>query len=71
MEQNKEKLGVAIITAVYEVNGRKCCDEVKMGIACAKDFNRKERKNSQTFSQNGIKNVLQILLSVRKKIMQN
>ncbi|WP_317573760.1 hypothetical protein [Segatella copri] len=44
MEQNKEKLGVAIITAVYEVNGRKCCDEVKMGIACAKDFDRKERK---------------------------
>lgn len=71
MKQNKEKLGVAIITAVYEVNGRKCCDEVKMGIACAKDFDRKERKNSQTFSQNGIKNVLQILLSVRKKIMQN
>lgn len=67
MKQNKEKLGVAIITAVYEVNGRKCCDEVKMGIACAKDFDRKERKNSQTFSQNGIKNVLQILLSVRKK----
>lgn len=71
MKQNKEKLGVAILTAVYEVNGRKCCDEVKMGIACAKDFDRKERKNSQTFSQNGIKNVLQILLSVRKKIMQN
>lgn len=23
---------------------RKCCDEVKMGIACAKDFDRKERK---------------------------
>lgn len=67
MKQNKEKLGVAILTAVYEVNGRKCCDEVKMGIACAKDFDRKERKNSQTFSQNGIKNVLQILLSVREK----
>lgn len=44
MKQNKEKLGVAIITAVYEVNGRKCCDEVKMGIACAKDFDRKEKK---------------------------
>lgn len=27
----------------------------------------KNGKNSQTFSQNGIKNVLQILLSVRKK----
>ena len=44
MEQNKEKLGVAIITALYEVNGKKCCDEFKIGIACAKDFDRKERK---------------------------
>jgi hypothetical protein len=44
MEQNKEKLGVAIITALYEVNGKKCCDEIKIGIACAKDFDRKEKK---------------------------
>lgn len=44
MEQNKEKIGVAIITALYEVNGKKCCDEIKIGIACAKDFDRKEKK---------------------------
>lgn len=44
MKQNKEKLGVAILTAVYEVKGKKCCDEIKIGIACAKDFNRKEQK---------------------------
>lgn len=44
MEQNKEKLGVAIITAFYEVNGKKCCDEIKIGIACAKDFDRKKKK---------------------------
>lgn len=44
MEQNKEKLGVAIITALYEVNGKKCCDEIKIGLACAKDFDRKEKK---------------------------
>ena len=44
MKQNKEKLGVAIITAFYEVDGKKCYDEIKIGIACAKDFDRKERK---------------------------
>ena len=44
MKQNKEKLGVAILTAVYEVKGKKCCDEIKIGIACANDFNRKEQK---------------------------
>lgn len=44
MKQNKEKLGVAIITAFYEVNGKKSYAEIKIGIACAKDFDRKEKK---------------------------
>lgn len=44
MKQNKEKLGVAIITAFYEVDGKKSYAEIKIGIACAKDFDRKERK---------------------------
>lgn len=44
MEQNKEKIGVAIITAFYEVDGKKCYAEIKIGIACVKDFDRKERK---------------------------
>ena len=44
MKQNKEKLGVAIITALYEENGKKGYAEIKIGIACAKDFDRKEKK---------------------------
>lgn len=42
MKQNKEKIGVAIITAFYEVDGKKCYAEIKIGIACVKDIDRKE-----------------------------
>lgn len=70
MKQNKEKLGVAIITAFYEVDGKKSYAEIKIGIACAKDFDRKERKEFTDVLIKWYKE-LQILLSVRKKIMQN
>lgn len=71
MKQNKEKLGVAIITAFYEVNGKKSYAEIKIGIACAKDFDRKEKKEFTDILINGIKKELQMLLSVRIIIMQN
>lgn len=49
MKQNKEKLGVAIITAFYEVDGKKSYAEIKIGIACAKDFDRKERIHRRSY----------------------
>lgn len=71
MEQNKEKIGVAIITAFYEVNGRKYCDEVKVGIACAKDFDRKERKKFTDVLTKWYKERVADIAIRKEKIMQN